>query len=99
MGTPSNGRTKRIDPMAGVIFGLCAVTALICAYLLIRGYFRRRSRLLLWSGLCFVGLALSNLLLVIDRLIVPAMDLSIVRLVPAVIGMVLLIYGLIWESE
>lgn len=85
--------------MAGIIYGLCAATALLAAYLLLRSYVRGKSRLLLWSGLCFVGLALNNVLLVVDRLFVPAVDLSTVRLAPALIGMALLIYGLIWEAE
>lgn len=85
--------------MAGIIYGLCAMTAFLCAWLLLIGYRRTRTRLLLWSGLCFVGLLLNNLLLVIDRVIGPAYDLSTWRLVPAVIGMMLLLYGLIWEGE
>lgn len=85
--------------MAGIIYGLCTVTALACAWLLMRSYSRVKSRLLLWSGLCFVGLALNNFLLVLDRLVFPAVDLSTVRLIPALVGMMLLIYGLIWESE
>lgn len=85
--------------MSGLIFGLCAATALLCAWLLLSSYSRSKSRLLLWSGLCFVGLFLNNLLLVADRLLFPSIDLSTIRLIPAVIGMMLLIYGLIWEVE
>lgn len=85
--------------MAGIIYSLCAATALGCAWLLLRGYALGKSRLLLWSGLCFVGLGLNNLLLVLDRLVFTAVDLSTVRLIPALIGMALLLYGLIWETE
>ena len=85
--------------MAGLIFGLCAVTAILCAWLLLRGYFRSKSRLLLWSGLCFVGLSLNNLLLIVDRFMLPSTDLSTARLMAALIGMILLIYGLVFESE
>ena len=85
--------------MAGVIYTLCALTSLGCACLLLRSYFRTKSRLLLWSGLCFVGIAVSNVLLVLDRLVFPDADLSIVRLVAALAGMMLLLYGLIWEAE
>ena len=85
--------------MAGFIYGLCTATALLCAYLLLRSSARRQSRLLLWSGLCFVGLALNNAFVIADRLIFPLADLSTARLVPALIGMMLLIYGLIWEAE
>ncbi len=85
--------------MAGLIFGLCAAASILCAWLLLRGYFQTRLHLLLWSGLCFVGLSLNNLLLVVDTLIFPFIDLSTARLIPALIGMILLIYGLIFESE
>ena len=85
--------------MAGVVYMLCALTALLCATLLLRTYRRSRYRLLLWSGLCFVGLTLNNLLLVIDKLIVLWLDLSTWRLVPALLGMLVLLYGLIWHTE
>lgn len=85
--------------MAGIIYSLCTFTALGCALLLLRGYRRSKSRLLLWSGLCFVGLSMNNLLLVLDLLVLPSIDLSSVRLIPALIGMILLVYGLIMESE
>ena len=94
-----NGKTERTNKMAGIIYTLCAVTAIICAYLLLRGYYRKRSRLLLWSGLCFAGLAFNNILLVVDELLLPSIDLSIIRMFPALIGLGLLIWGLIWESE
>lgn len=85
--------------MAEAVYLLCAVTSSLCALLLLRAYARTGTRLLLWSGLCFVGLALNNALLVVDLMIVPDTDLSTWRLVPAVLGVALLLYGLIWESE
>ena len=85
--------------MAKAVFLLCALTSLACATLLLRAYARRHSRLLLWSGLCFVGLALNNGLLVVDRLILPEVDLSVWRQVPAVGGIALLLYGLVWDAE
>lgn len=85
--------------MAEAVYLLCAVTSSLCALLLLRAYTRTGTRLLLWSGLCFVGLALNNALLVVDLMIVPDTDLSTWRLVPAVLGVALLLYGLIWESE
>lgn len=85
--------------MAPLVYLLCAATSLLCAVLLVRGYRRSRSRLLLWSSLAFIGLATNNALLVVDRLVVKDVDLSTLRLVPAVIGMACLVYGLIWEGE
>ena len=74
-------------------------TMLICAILLLRGYGRVRLPLLLWSGLCFVGLSLSNFLIFVDLRIFPEVDLYPVRLGVAAVSMLLLLYGLIWESE
>ncbi len=85
--------------MAETVYLLCAATSAACALLLLRAHRRTGTSLLLWSGLCFVGLALNNAILVIDLLLVPDVDLSTWRLVPAVLGVALLLYGLIWESE
>jgi len=72
---------------------------LACAILLLRGYRRVRQNLLLWSGLCFLGLSLSNFFIFLDLVIVPQVDLYPVRLSAAAVSMLLLLYGLIWESE
>jgi Family of unknown function (DUF5985) len=85
--------------MAALVYTLCALTALFCAYLLLQAYRRGGYRLLLWSGLCFVGLTLNNLLLVLDKLIFPDVDLSIWRTSIALAAMTVLLYGLIWDSE
>ena len=85
--------------MGSVVFGLCAVAAATCATLLLQGYRRGGNRLLLWSGLCFVGLTLNNLMLVVDKIIVPHIDLSILRVSLALIAMTVLLYGLIWDSK
>lgn len=84
--------------MAALIYLLCAATALICTGLLIRAYLRSRYRLLLWSGLCFAGLTLNNLLLVLDKMVVE-MDLSIWRILVALVAMSILLYGLVWDAE
>lgn len=84
--------------MSGFVYVLCALTSLGCAVLVLRGYARTRARLLLWTGLCFAGLFLNNLLLVIDAR-TPAVDLSVWRSVPALVGVSLLIYGLVWDLE
>jgi hypothetical protein len=79
------------------VFVLCALTSLACAVLLLRGYARTRVRLLLWSGICFVGLFLNNVLLIVDVRVVPDVDLSVWRSLPALAGVALLVYGLVWE--
>ena len=85
--------------MATIIYLLCALTALICTFMLIRGYLRSRYRLLLWSGLCFAGLTLNNAVLVLDKLFLPSIDLSVWRTSLALIAMAILLYGLIWDTE
>ena len=55
--------------------------------------------LLLWAGLCFAGLAASNALVVADLFIVPEIDLYRWRLAVAAAAMLLLVYGLIFESD
>lgn len=85
--------------MAPYIYMLCAATSFLCAVLLLRGYSRSRYRLLFWSGLCFVGLFANNLVLVLDKLILPQLDLSTFRLVSALVAPTLLLVGLIWEKE
>jgi hypothetical protein len=85
--------------MATIVYALCGLTSIACAVLLLRGYAAGRVRLLLWAGLCFVGLALNNVLLFIDMRVVPGMDLSVWRSLPALAGLLLLIYGLVWESR
>lgn len=80
------------------VYSMCAITSAACAFLLTRGYWRTRDRLLLWSSLCFCLLMISNILLMIDLGLLPyATDLSIIRTIPAVVGVSLLLYGLIWE--
>jgi hypothetical protein len=85
--------------MAETVYVLCAATSTACALLLLRAHRRTGTRLLLWSALCFIGLAVNNAVLVVDLVLVPDVDLSTWRLVPAVVGLALLLYGLIWESE
>lgn len=85
--------------MAATVYILCFLTSLACAVLLLRGYFRNGVRLLLWSGLCFVGFALNNALLFTDLVILPHTDLALVRTLPALAGLVVLIFGLVWEEQ
>ena len=85
--------------LAGLVDLLGALVTALCAVLLLRGYARSRSRLLLWSGLCFAGLTVSNALLFIDLRIFPQLDLYMWRLGTAAGAMLLLVYGLVFESE
>jgi hypothetical protein len=85
--------------MAGLIYGLCTLTALLCTWLLLQAWRRSRYKLLLWSGLCFAGLTVNNLLLVADKLIFPDVDMTICRLIMGLGSLMVLLYGLIWDAE
>lgn len=85
--------------MGQAVYLLGIITSLLCASLLLRGYMRSRQRLLLWSGLCFAGLTISNFLVFLDLVIIPQTNLYRWRLVSAAIAMAFLLYGLIWKSE
>jgi len=78
---------------------LGTLVAGLCAVLLLRAYSGVRKRLLLWAGMCFAGLCASNGLLVADLFIVPDVDLYRPRLAIAAVAMLLLVYGLVFESD
>ena len=86
--------------LAHIVYLLCLATSLVCMLLLWRGYLRSRTSLLLWSALCFVGLALNNLLLFLDVVIFPVdVDLLPYRVVTLLAGIGLLLYGFVWEAD
>jgi hypothetical protein len=85
--------------MAETIYLLCAATSLLAAILLFRMWRQRRTRLLLWSCLCFAGLALNNLLLFVDLIVVPEIDLMAWRTATAFASVALLLFGLVWEAR
>jgi len=86
--------------MAEAVYLLCALMSAGCAVMLLRTYARRRSRILLWSSLGFVGLALNNALLFVDLVVLPpSVDLSTVRSGVGAVATLLLVIGLVWDVE
>lgn len=84
---------------AEIVYLLCTLTSLLCAILLFRGYRRSRTRLLMWSSICFACLCLNNILLFLDVIVLSKdIDLSVWRLVPALVGIGALCYGFIEEE-
>jgi hypothetical protein len=79
------------------IFGL--LVTLGCGVLLTRAYKNVGKRLLLWSAICFYFLALSNLIVFLDLIVFPDVDLYRWRLITAAVGMLILLYGLVWEGD
>lgn len=80
------------------VYASCALTSILCAWLLLRAFHQTRYKLLLWSGLCFAGLAISNLGLVLDKIIYPEFNFGPYRLVTALAALLPLMYGLIFEE-
>lgn len=81
-----------------VIYLLCVATSLLCAYLLARGYRRRRIRLLVWSAVCFGLLAINNLVLAVDVLLLPEIDLGFFRAFTSLLATGVLLVGFIWDT-
>jgi hypothetical protein len=79
------------------IYLLCVITSLLCAWLLTRAYLRSRSRVLVWSALCFALLAINNLVLAADVLLLPDADLSLLQLLTSLSAVCVLLYAFIWE--
>ena len=82
-----------------VIYGLCMLTALMCAWLLLQAYHKTRYRLLFWCSLFFSIAAVNNVFLVVDKLMVLEMDLTVYRYAVALVGLFVLLPGLILERE
>jgi len=85
--------------MAESVYLLCVLTSAAIAILLLRGYRRSGERLLLWTGLGFVGLCANNVLVVIDLMLGPNRDLSLVRNLPTLLGGAFVVFGLVWERD
>lgn len=83
---------------AELIYLLCAATSLAAALLLLRYYVNRRTPLLLWTFLGFLGLTANNLLVFADLVLFPALDLSVPRALAGVAGMLALAYGAVSEA-
>jgi hypothetical protein len=84
--------------MAATVYALCAAASLLCVVLLARAWARERVALLLWCLLCFAGLALNNIVLFVDKVIVTDTDLSAWRALPAAAGVAALVFGLVQEA-
>ena len=85
--------------MAAAVYVLCALTSSLCALLLSRAYRANRARLLFWSSICFIGLALNNVILFVDLIVVPQVDLRPLRDGTALIALSVMLFGFIWDQE
>jgi hypothetical protein len=81
------------------VYILCFLTSSACAFLLARNFWRTSTRLLLWSALCFVLLAGNNLVVIVDLLVLPEVNLGVLRLVFSLAAVLVLLFGFIWDME
>jgi hypothetical protein len=81
------------------IYTLCLLASAACAAMLLRGFRRTRTRLLLWAGICFGLLFLNNVAVLLDILVFPALDLQVWRHAASLSAVGVLLVGLVWESE
>jgi hypothetical protein len=84
--------------LAAAVYILSGLISLACAWLLLRSFAATGAALLFWAGLCFAGLTLNSAMLFVDKVVITGTDLSTWRTVPALVGMLLLVFGLVWEE-
>ncbi|MGX7894502.1 DUF5985 family protein [Tsuneonella sp. HG222] len=82
-----------------LVYLLCFLASALCAILLVRRYAKSRTPVLLWSAVCFVFLALSNLIVVVDQLVLTETTFRTPRLLLTLIAVAVLLFGFIWEAE
>lgn len=85
--------------MAETVYVLSALTSTVCAGLLLRGWLASRVALLFWCFVCFTGLALNNVVLFVDKVVAPDIDLSAWRGLPAAVGVAALAFSLAWGTK
>lgn len=91
--------TETFSALATTVYALCFITSVVCGGLLVRSFRRHRTRLLLWSAACFVLLAISNLLVVLDLLVLPTVDLGSLRAATSIAAVSILLFGFVWEVD
>jgi cytochrome bd-type quinol oxidase subunit 2 len=85
------------NSLGASVYGLCVLTSLACAALMWRSYRRSHRALLLWTGLCFAGLAVNGLLVIVDEVVITTVDLRVWRAGAAALAVTILLVGLVWE--
>jgi hypothetical protein len=81
------------------VYLLCLLTSVLCAALLVRSYLKSRTRLLLWSALCFVLLAVNNFFVVLDVLVIPTISFIPARQLASLSAIAVLLFGFIWDTD
>lgn len=86
-----------MDAPTGIVYILCSLTSGLCTWLLIRGYLRGRVPALMWSAVCFLLLTLNNVAVFLDIVVLPHIDLSLLRLALSLAAVSVLVFGFVWE--
>lgn len=82
------------------IYVLSALTSATVCWMLLLNYRRTGVRFLLWSSICFACFVVNNVILFFDMIVLPDnVDLSVIRTIPVVFGLMILLYGFIWDSQ
>ncbi|HZT26039.1 MAG TPA: DUF5985 family protein [Pseudolabrys sp.] len=87
------------NTIAAAVYLLCFATSIVCGWLLVRSYLRTRTALPLWTAACFVLLAVANLLLLLDFILPPDVDLRLPRVLAGLAAVSTLLYGFVWEVD
>lgn len=84
--------------LPGSIYILCTLLSGGCSYLLFKAFREKKFKILFWSSCGFLGFSINNLMLFIDLIVINSADLSVWRTIPALVGVVTLLYGLITDT-
>ena len=87
------------DWFPALVYLLCFLTGAACALLLARNYRRTGARLLLWSALCFLLLAANSFVVILDLLLIRAIDFRLIRHLLSLGAVGVLLFGFIWDLE
>ena len=85
--------------MAALIYSLCALTSITCLVLLWRSWRASGARLLFWSAMCFAGLSVNNVLLLLEGYGLIGNEFDLVRLFAAFFAVSFMLYGLVMSEE
>ena len=87
-----------MNTLESVVYLLCTATSGICALLLLRAWLQSRQPLLVWSALCFLLLTVNNVLVFVDLVLLPNLDLTLIRFATSLTAAAVLLYGFVWSA-
>ncbi len=82
-----------------LVYPACFAGSAICAFLLVRSWMRSRDRILAWSAVSFLLLAIGNFVLLCDMIIAPDLDLTTLRYLASLTAVSILLACFIWKSK